>query len=131
MIRLDSASFVSMYIKASVVKEVGLPIKEFFIWADDVEYSLRISEKHPCYFVYGSQVVHEMGSNKATAIWETDMDRIDRYKCLYRNRYYIARRKAREKCLISGLILKIPSKTLRSRDVLTRENVLRLYEKVL
>ena len=30
MIRLDSASFVSMYIKASVVKEVGLPIKEFF-----------------------------------------------------------------------------------------------------
>ena len=39
--------------------------------------------------------------------------------------------KAREKCLISGLILKIPSKTLRSRDVLTRENVLRLYEKVL
>ena len=29
MIRLDSASFVSMYIKASVVKEVGLPIKEF------------------------------------------------------------------------------------------------------
>ena len=51
MIRLDSASFVSMYIKASVVKEVGLPIKEFFIWADDVEYSLRISEKHPCYFV--------------------------------------------------------------------------------
>ena len=78
MIRLDSASFVSMYIKASVVKEVGLPIKEFFIWADDVEYSLRISEKHPCYFVYGSQVVHEMGSNKATAIWETDMDRIDR-----------------------------------------------------
>lgn len=37
--------------------------------------------------------------------------------------------KAREKCLISGLILKIPSKTLRSRDVLTRENVLRLYEK--
>lgn len=72
-----------------------------------------------------------MGSNKATAIWETDMDRIDRYKCLYRNRYYIARRKAREKCLISGLILKILSKTLRSRDVLTRENVLRLYEKVL
>lgn len=29
MIRLDSASFVSMYIKASVVKEVGLPIKNF------------------------------------------------------------------------------------------------------
>lgn len=36
-----------------------------------------------------------MGSNKATAIWETDMDRIDRYKCLYRNRYYIARRKSK------------------------------------
>lgn len=39
--------------------------------------------------------------------------------------------KAREKCLISGLILKIPSRTLRSQAVLIRENVLRLSEKVL
>lgn len=72
-----------------------------------------------------------MGSNKATAIWETDMDRIDRYKCLIATDIILPEEKAREKCLISGLILKIPSKTLRSRDVLTRENVLRLYEKVL
>ena len=39
------ATFVSFFIKASVVKELGLPIKDFFIWADDIEYSRRISRK--------------------------------------------------------------------------------------
>ncbi len=89
LIRLDSASFVSFFTKASVVREVGLPIKEFFIWADDVEYSLRISKKYPSYFVYDSQVTHEMGSNKATTIWDTDPDRLGRFAYLYRNRRYI------------------------------------------
>ena len=36
-------SFVSLWIPMSVVKEVGLPIKEFFIWGDDWEYTRRIS----------------------------------------------------------------------------------------
>lgn len=39
------ASFVSLFLKTSVVKEVGLPIKEFFIWTDDWEYTRRISRK--------------------------------------------------------------------------------------
>ncbi len=91
MIRLDTASFVSFFVSSKVIKKVGLPIKEFFIWADDMEYSLRISKKYPCYFVYNSQVTHEMGSNKATAIWETEENRLERYQYLYRNRYYIAK----------------------------------------
>ena len=33
------ASFVSLFLKAAVVKEVGLPIKDFFIWTDDWEYT--------------------------------------------------------------------------------------------
>ena len=37
LIALESASFVSLFIRSEVVKEVGLPIKEFFIWADDMD----------------------------------------------------------------------------------------------
>lgn len=106
MIRLESASFVSMFMKAEVVKDVGLPIKEFFIWADDVEYSKRISRHYPCYFVYKSQVVHEMGSNKATTIIDTESDRIGRFEKLYRNRYYIAKHGAKREKILYWLEIK-------------------------
>ena len=39
------ATFVSFFIRSEVVKEIGLPIKEFFIWGDDVEYTNRIYKK--------------------------------------------------------------------------------------
>lgn len=91
MIRLDTASFVSIFIKASTVRRVGLPIKEFFIWGDDMEYTKRISKNLPCYFVYKSQVTHEMASNKATDIESADSDRLNRFEKLYRNRYYIVK----------------------------------------
>ena len=78
ILKINAASFVSLFMKASVVKEVGLPIKEFFIWADDLEYTKRVSRKYPGYFVYDSQVVHEMKSNEATDIFEADENRLKR-----------------------------------------------------
>lgn len=38
-----SASFGSLLIQREILKEVGYPIKEFFIWGDDAEFTLRIS----------------------------------------------------------------------------------------
>ena len=35
-------TFVSMLLSSKAVEKVGLPIKEYFIWNDDVEYSKRI-----------------------------------------------------------------------------------------
>ena len=57
------ASFVSFFVKTSVIKEVGLPIKEFFIWADDCEYSYRIQKKYNCYLINDSEVVHKTSNN--------------------------------------------------------------------
>ena len=42
--KVKTATFVSLLIKSDSVKKVGLPIKEFFIWGDDFEYTLRLSE---------------------------------------------------------------------------------------
>lgn len=106
MIRLESASFVSILLKAEVVKQVGLPIKEFFIWADDMEYTKRISRSYSCYFVYDSQVVHEMKTNQATSIEEASSDRLERYKYLYRNRYYVASHGAKREKIIFWLMIK-------------------------
>lgn len=106
LMQVESASFVSMFVKTEVVKKVGLPIKEFFIWADDVEYTRRISKQYPCYFVYKSQVVHEMGSNQATSIIESDETRLERYKLLYRNKYYIVRHGAKREKILYWLEIK-------------------------
>ena len=92
MLAIESASFVSLFVRSSIVNEVGLPIKEFFIWGDDVEYSKRISSRYTSFFVYDSQVVHAMKSNLSTSIVEEmDEQRIQRYGLLYRNKYFIIR----------------------------------------
>jgi len=40
---IQSCSFVSVLINRQVINKIGLPIKEFFIWGDDVEYTSRIT----------------------------------------------------------------------------------------
>ncbi|SKC18966.1 glycosyltransferase family 2 protein [Dyadobacter psychrophilus] len=41
---IDFASFVGLMIHSSVVNEIGLPKKEFFIHNDDIEYCLRVNK---------------------------------------------------------------------------------------
>ncbi len=86
------ATFVSFFISAEVVKKFGLPIKDFFIWSDDFEYSRRISLKLPCYVVGSSRVVHDMENNTKVGIESDSEDRMWRYEYLYRNEVYIYRR---------------------------------------
>jgi len=78
-------SFVSLFVKTDVVREVGLPIGEYFIWTDDYEFCGRISRKYPCYFVPKSRVIHAMKSNVKANIATDDISRMDRYRYLYRN----------------------------------------------
>lgn len=86
------ASFVSFFVKSNVVRELGLPIKEFFIWTDDWEYTRRISLKYACYVVTDSVVIHKSNSNIGANISNDSLDRLDRYRYLYRNDVYLYRR---------------------------------------
>lgn len=86
------ASFVSLFFKTEVVRKLGLPIKEFFIWTDDWEYTRRISRHYPCYVVPMSVVIHESVSNIGANIATDSMERINRYRLLYRNDVYMYRR---------------------------------------
>ncbi|WP_251423727.1 glycosyltransferase family 2 protein [Veillonella agrestimuris] len=92
MVPCVMASFVSFFVSSDVVKEVGLPIKEFYIWTDDWEYTRRISLKYPCYLVNNSVVIHKSNSNIGANIASEAEDRLDRYKYLYRNDVYLYRR---------------------------------------
>lgn len=85
LLRVSKATFVSLFMKRSVLECVGLPLKEYFIWGDDMEYTLRISKKFPCYMASKSRVIHKMKSNVGSDISIDEKARIDRYELAYRN----------------------------------------------
>lgn len=113
--RIMMATFVSFFVRADVVKEVGLPIKEFFIWADDLEYSRRISRKYPCYFIPSSVVIHKCSSNNGSNIATDQAKRLPRYKFAYRNEVYVFRREG-----LSGNIYIVLKLLLNSFRVITK-----------
>jgi len=92
---VDQATFVSFFCNCEVVKKVGLPIKEFFIWGDDIEFSHRISSQmgYPCYLVSRSIVIHRMENNIGSRLSTDRPARIARYEYAYRNENYINRKK--------------------------------------
>lgn len=93
MIQVEQATFVSLLIPAKTVMEVGLPIKEFFIWGDDIEYTRRIAVRYgkPCYMAGKSRVVHAMKFNNGSSIAADKIDRIERYNYAFRNENHLYR----------------------------------------
>ena len=92
-IRVQSATFVSLLIPTNVIKTAGLPIKEFFIWCDDIEYTRRIALKYalPCYFIPTSRIIHHIANNTGTDLASDSAERIDRYNYAFRNENFMYR----------------------------------------
>lgn len=92
LIPAGGATFVSLFFPASVVRAEGLPIGAFFIWADDLEYTRRISLKYPCYVVPASVVLHKCATNNGSNISTDEESKIPRYRYAYRNEVVLYRR---------------------------------------
>lgn len=86
------ASFVSLFVKSDIIKQIGLPIKEFYIWTDDWEFTRRISKKYTSFIVPSSLVIHKSVSNIPADISIDDASRIGRYFFLYRNDAFLYKR---------------------------------------
>ena len=56
---IRSTSFVSVLVHRSAIETYGLPIKDYFIWNDDVEYTARILRRGVGFLVPSSIVVHK------------------------------------------------------------------------
>ncbi|MCS3842093.1 glycosyltransferase family 2 protein [Microbacterium sp. AK031] len=63
-VMVTACSFVSVLIPRWAIAEYGLPYAEYFIWFDDREYTLRLTERCPGVQVMDSRVVHDMGDNR-------------------------------------------------------------------
>lgn len=92
LIELKSASFVSILINGEIIKKIGLPIKEFFIWGDDTEYTERITKNFKGYMIIDSIANHLMKDNKPVNIVEDNSERVARYFYEYRNKFYISKK---------------------------------------
>jgi len=94
IVQVEQSTFVSLLLPLTTIKKVGLPIKEFFIWGDDIEYTRRITVRNgmPSFMVGTSQVVHAMKENTGSNIATDVPERINRYRYAFRNEAYLYRK---------------------------------------
>jgi rhamnopyranosyl-N-acetylglucosaminyl-diphospho-decaprenol beta-1,3/1,4-galactofuranosyltransferase len=68
----DTASFCGLVVNKNIVEKIGIPNKDFFIWFDDTEYSLRIRKHTKILNINSAVVNHEsifLSDNKIN--WKT------------------------------------------------------------
>ena len=87
LVRISSATFVSLLISAQSVEQVGLPIADYFLWGDDIEYTKRLTSYVGPAFVCGaSQVTHMRKDARPIDIAkESDVARIANHRRRIRN----------------------------------------------
>lgn len=105
IVKVKSATFVSVLINTNVIRDIGLPIKEMFIWGDDTEYTTRITNKYEGYLVGTSEVLHKRKQQMVLSIVsEKEKNRIKNYYYSYRNFVYILRKHHNNKLLMKYII---------------------------
>ncbi len=122
LVPIVMASFVSLFIPVKQVRKFGLPIKEFFIWTDDWEYTRRISMQEKSYLVNESVVIHKAKNNFGASISDEQADRLERYNYLYRNDVYLYKREG-----FTGILYEILRLSLHIFKVLLRAKNMKLY----
>ncbi len=90
LLEMGSLTFVSFLVSVDLVRKVGLPLKEFFIWGDDTEYSRRLARFTKLYQVGKSKTKHLKSGDASQSLFrEQDRDKIPQYHWFYRNRLFI------------------------------------------
>ena len=93
MVSIRAATFVSLLVPMEKLRMCGLPYKDFFIWGDDTEFTMRLSTyAGKGYFVGKSVVCHKRTNCRSLNIYnEQNAERIGNYRYFYRNQLMRAR----------------------------------------
>jgi GT2 family glycosyltransferase len=90
LIEMKALTFVSFLVSTELVRKVGLPLKEFFIWADDTEYCFRLARFTQLYQVGKSRTKHLRSGDASQRVFvEQDPRKIAQYHWHYRNRIFV------------------------------------------
>ena len=87
LVKIKTATFVSILLNGRAVEICGLPCQEFFIWGDDTEYTMRLTRYFgSAYMVGDSWVLHKRMNAKALDVCqENHPERLKNYHYFYRN----------------------------------------------
>ncbi|QPH39006.1 glycosyltransferase family 2 protein [Pedobacter endophyticus] len=89
---IQFGTFVSMLLSARAVEQVGLPLKEYFIWNDDVEYSKRIINSGLAGIaVEDSIATHETPINHISSVFKDTHQHLWKYEYGLRNELFTKR----------------------------------------
>lgn len=83
---IRSISFVSAFLRAARVRELGLPIADYFLWNDDFEYSARLLRGARGLFAPASAVMHKTAKRGSS-----DADPGERFFFEVRNKLWVFR----------------------------------------
>lgn len=93
IVRVRWCTFVSVLVSRAAVERVGLPLRQMYIWGDDIEYTLRLSSYAPAYMVGKSVVVHMRTlASPPHLLTEVERSRVRLHFYGYRNRVFIQRK---------------------------------------
>ncbi|MDQ6834987.1 MAG: glycosyltransferase family 2 protein [Actinomycetota bacterium] len=103
---LRTATFVSLLVHRYALDRHGLPLRRYFLWGDDIEYTARILRHERGYLVPASVAVHKT-ERPYTAITTSD----DRFYFHVRNTLYMLRspawRASEKPSLLFSLIMSV------------------------
>lgn len=83
---IRSISFVSAFLRAARVRELGLPVADYFLWNDDFEFSARLLRRGRGLYVPESVVTH-----KTKLRGSSDLDPGPRFFFEVRNKLWVFR----------------------------------------
>ncbi|WP_411373711.1 glycosyltransferase family 2 protein [Arthrobacter sp. MPF02] len=62
-IAIDAATFVGVLVNLDIARQTHLPQRDFFIWVDDTEYTLRLSRMAPAVMARESRIKHPLSKS--------------------------------------------------------------------
>ncbi len=116
--KLDIVTFVGAAIKRKIIEQIGMPIKDYFIYYDDTEYFMRISKVGNVYCIPESLMIHDTDAIQSINSWKGYYDTrnwIDAVKRHYgRYVHYVVLNMYIRRCSILAAILKKRSRSYRN-----------------
>lgn len=125
----ELSSFCGLYVSMDIIKKIGLPNKDFFIWFDDTEYSLRIIKYSKIRNINNAIINHKTKiANEKGYNWKS-------YYSI-RNQIYILKkyygRKELNKFLFKCKLIQLKHKILAFiKNKEYHKNIIKLYEEAI
>lgn len=92
---IKNSTFVGSMFSRELVRKIGYPQKEYFIWGDDIEYTDRANRIAHGYFVSKAIIRHWSNNNNKPGdiASEDNIERLPRYQHEFKNRICTSRRR--------------------------------------